>query len=198
MATIPPLLLLLLFPSLASAHTLYLFVEDIQHGTIHGRAYFPGDVPAQHADVIARDPSGRELGRTATDENGNFSLIVGKRVDHCLVAETADGHSSRPFVVHASALPDSLPSDVPGGGVSQAASLADSRAATPISLAPKENEAVAVREQLTELSAQVELLRRQVSEADERLRVRDVLGGVGFILGLAGVALYMKARRKTA
>ena len=54
------------------------------------------------------------------------------------------------------------------------------------------------RDQLTELSTQIQLLRRQISESDERLRFRDILGGIGFILGLAGVAFYMKARQRRA
>ena len=42
------------------------------------------------------------------------------------------------------------------------------------------------------------MLRQQVYESDERLRFRDILGGIGFILGLAGVAFYMKARQTRA
>jgi len=59
-----------------------------------------------------------------------------------------------------------------------------------------ENEQAAVTVQLTELRTQIDELRRQISESDERLRFRDILGGVGFILGLAGVAYYMKARQR--
>ena len=33
--------------------------KRIERPTIHGRAYFPGDVPARKSDVIARDTSGR-------------------------------------------------------------------------------------------------------------------------------------------
>ncbi len=78
---------------------------------IEGRAYFPGDVPARKIDVIVRDASGGELGRTTTDDNGNFKFTAHKRVDHYLVAETPDGHSGQ-YIVHASELPDSLPADV--------------------------------------------------------------------------------------
>ena len=60
-------------------------------------------------------PSGRELGRTTTDDDGNFTFTARERVDHYLVAETADGHSGQ-YIVHASELPDSLPADVPTAG----------------------------------------------------------------------------------
>ena len=109
------LMLLLLCHATASAHTLYVFVQRIDGAAIHGRAYFPGDVPAQNSDVIARDASGRELGRTTTDDNGSFTFTARNRVDHYLVAETSDGHSSRPYRVPASLLPDSLAAAVPSG-----------------------------------------------------------------------------------
>ena len=67
----------------------------------------------QNSDVIARDASGRELGRSTTDVNGSFTFAARNRVDHYLVAETSDGHSSRPYRVPASLLPDSLAAPFP-------------------------------------------------------------------------------------
>ncbi len=192
------LLVLTLFffcPAPAFAHKLYVFAPSITGATIHGRAYFPGDVPAQKIDVIVRDPAGGELGRTTTDDEGNFTFTAGKRVDHYLVAETPDGHSGQ-YIVRAAALPDSLPADVPAGsGGSQVASPATDHASRPAA-AGKEDEPTVVRDQLTELGKQVDLLRQQVYDSEERLRLRDILGGIGFIFGLAGLALYMKARQR--
>jgi nickel transport protein len=192
------LMLFLLCPAPAFAHTLNVFVQRIEGAAIHGRAYFPDDVPAQNSDVIAHDASGSELCRTTTDENGNFTLTAGKRVDHYLVAETSDGHSSRPYIVHATALPDSLPKDLPaGGGGSQVTSPAKGQAGVPVNSGGKKNEAAAVRDQAIEqLGNQLDMLRQQVYDSEQRLRFRDILGGIGFILGLAGVAFYMKARRQ--
>ena len=191
------LLLLLLRPAPAFAHTLYVFVQRIGDATIHGRAYFPGDVPARKSDVIARDASGRELGRTTTDDEGNFTFAARQRVDHYLAAETSDGHSSRPYIVRASMLPDSLPARVPAaGGGSQIASPAADHAGLPAVSTGKENEPAAVSDHLAELGRQVDLLRQQVKDFEERLSFRDILGGIGFIIGLAGVAFYMRARRE--
>jgi len=175
---------------------LYVFAQRIEGPIIHGRAYFPGDVPAQKSDIIARDASGRELGRTTTDDNGDFTFTARKRVDHYLVAETTDGHISRPFIVHASALPDSLAAEVPpSNGGSPLASQAKGQTGAPAASADKESELVVSRDQLADLGKQLDLLRQQVYDSEERLRFRDLLGGIGFILGLAGVAFYMKARR---
>ena len=66
------------------------------------------------------------------------------------------------------------------------------------SSADRESELAVSRDQLAELGMQLELLRKDVRDSEERLRFRDILGGIGFICGLAGVAFYMKALRSKA
>jgi nickel transport protein len=186
--------LFLLCPTSAFAHKLYVFAQ-LEGAMIHGRAYFPGDVPARMSDVIARDVSGRELGRTTTDNEGKFTFTAREHVDYYLVAITPDGHSGQ-YTIHASELPGSLPADVPtAGGGSQVASRVTDRSGLPAAAAGKENELSAVRAELADLRGQIGELQWQVLKSDERLRFRDILGGIGFILGLAGVASYMMARR---
>ena len=129
MNTLAALSIALLIPAAAHAHTLYLFVQNVDGAAIHGRADFPGDVPAQNADIIARDAAGHELGRTTTDEKGNFTLTAQRRVEHRLVAETADGHASRPAIVPASALPDGLPGADSASGAPPVESSASGSAA---------------------------------------------------------------------
>jgi nickel transport protein len=192
------LIVLLLFPASAFAHKLYIYPESIEGGTIHGRAYFPGDLPAQHIEVIVRNASGRELGRTTTDDKGKFTVPARQREDLVLVAETPDGHTGT-YTIHAAELPDKASA---GSTASENGEQAQPSPAVPSSMpaksTTKEIEVAAIRDQLTELDSQIKMLRRQVSDAEERLRFRDILGGIGFIVGLAGVAYYMKARTHRA
>ena len=37
---------------------------------------------------------------------------------------------------------------------------------------------------------------KMIEEENRRVRLTDILGGIGYILGLAGVALYFLSRRK--
>jgi nickel transport protein len=183
-------------PTSALAHKLYVFAQ-VQGTTIQGRAYFPGDVPAQDSYVIARDPSGKELARTTTDANGHFSFAVRQRVDHNLSAETVDGHEGH-FTVHVGELPDSLPGDSPNATADPQAGFPEARHPNkPTENATQDAQSSTVHEQITEVMRQVGALRQQILESDERLRFRDILGGIGFILGVTGVAYYMKARKKT-
>lgn len=189
------LTLFLLCPETVFAHRLYVFAR-LEGATILGRAYFPGDVPAQHIDVIVRDPSGGELGRTTTDDNGNFLFAARKRVDHCLTAETPDGHAGQ-YTVRAAALPDSLAADVPTeSGRTLVVLPTRGPPDVPCASPAKDSDPASVRDQLAELGRQLDDLRQQIYESDARLRFRDILGGIGFILGLAGIALYVKARQK--
>jgi len=47
-----------------------------------------------------------------------------------------------------------------------------------------------------QISRQIHELREQLHEYEQRTRLRDVLGGIGYILGLAGVVALMKTRRR--
>jgi nickel transport protein len=176
---------------------LYVFAQR-EGTTIRGRAYFPGDVPARKSDVIARDASGRELGRTTTDDEGKFALAAREPVDYYLTAETPDGHGGQ-YVVHAAESPGSLPAKgATKDRIAQVASQTTNHINVPDDSASKESELAGVRDELAKLREQIQELHQQVFESDERLRFRDILGGIGFILGLAGVAFYMKARGKKA
>ena len=45
---------------------------------------------------------------------------------------------------------------------------------------------------------QIALLREQLEEQEHKRRLRDVLGGIGYIFGVAGVAFYFLGRRRNA
>jgi nickel transport protein len=187
------LAILILCPSRGFAHKLYVFAR-VEGATIQGRAYFPGDVPAQQTDIIARDPTRRELGRTTTDDDGKFTLTPREHVDYCLLAEAPDGHTGQ-YIVHASELPDSLPAASADAAASKTESAKDHVFAAPAAAESNVRPPTATRDQLIELSKQIGALRQEMYDSEQRIRFRDLLGGIGFILGIAGVAFYMKVRK---
>jgi nickel transport protein len=140
--------------------------------------------------VVARDPAGREIGRTKTDADGKFTFTPRQRVDHNLTAETVDGHEGH-YTVHAAELSAELPDS---RQVDQPTAAGDSPIAP--QAIPSNDSSVGAK--VEELNQQIGELRRQIYESDERLRFRDICGGIGFILGLTGVAFYMKARQRRA
>ena len=46
--------------------------------------------------------------------------------------------------------------------------------------------------------AQIIELRHDIHELEHSIRLRDILGGIGYILGLVGIAMYFKARERRA
>ena len=46
------------------------------------------------------------------------------------------------------------------------------------------------------LTAELAALRRELRQYEQRIRLRDVLGGIGYIVGMAGVAFYFLGVRR--
>jgi nickel transport protein len=168
--------LLFLLPQPGRAHALRLFAAA--EGTaVHGSVYFPGGGSLPGASVAAYGQDGRLLARTTTDGDGRFILPAGDRGTLLLVAETADGHRTE----------FTLAAQGPAGGPPPAeppptATQADHE------LLPLIEEAVA---------RQLRPLREQLDREAQRRRLQDVLGGLGYILGIAGLAMYWAARKRT-
>jgi nickel transport protein len=165
-----------LCPTPARAHKLNLFAH-VEGKTILGKAYFSSGAAAQGVSVTAFDPAGRELGRTTADAQGQFSLEARTRCDHRLVVETADGHGAE-YTVSAAELPADLAPAVAGPPKPGASGGSGGKIAAKT---PPDADQIA---------AKIDALTAQVVQLREQLRFRDVLGGIGFILGITGIAFY--------
>jgi nickel transport protein len=170
------LILIFLAPSIALAHSMEIFAA-VEGKTIQGKASFHDGTPARNADVKAFDPAGEEIGRTKTDDQGKFSLEARFRCDHRLLVDTNDGHGAE-YTVFAKNLPADLPphgTSIPSSDSAHADSESD--------LDHSHDSAL-----LKEIHADVDALQDQLDQYEHRLRFRDILGGIGFIVGLAGAA----------
>jgi len=165
----------------ALAHQLYVFAHA-RGSMIQGEAYFRGKIPARNLEVKAIDPDGRTIGQTSTDEQGKFRLEAKYRCEHRLIVATGDGHGAE-FTVTAAQLPHSLPTRGP---------------ATHDHLSPNEGRRPpGENQQLEVIRAEVAALRDELQQYEQRTRIRDVLGGIGYIVGLSGISFYfLGVRRK--
>lgn len=57
--------------------------------------------------------------------------------------------------------------------------------------------AVDAHEHNDSLAQQVAAMRRQLHDLEDRRSLQDIIGAVGYIFGLAGVAFYVLGRRRT-
>jgi nickel transport protein len=188
-------LLAVLLPFAAQAHGLSVFARA-DGVVIEGLVYYQGMAPARAAHVTVFDPEGVPLTETVTDDQGRFAFQAARRVDHRIVADLNDGHRAE-FSVPAAQLSAALPETSPerplppkslssgaGAGVEAAAVAAQ---AEPAALDAMVDAAVA---------RHVGPLREQIAAYEDKIRWHDVLGGIGYIVGLSGLACYFLARRR--
>ncbi len=182
----------------AMAHKLILFA-NADGATIHGKAYFLGGAPAQDLAVTAYDPQNAQLATATTDQQGEFSLTASFRCDHRLVVETSDGHAAE-FTLRADQLAADLPprGETTGSAPETHPSPGPAAHAEPADPArPKSDAGAAPCAELRALRADVAALQEQLTHFENQARLRDLLGGIGYILGLAGIAFFfLGARRK--
>lgn len=175
----------------ACAHKLKIFATA-EGKTISGYAYLSGGDRPRHVTIHVQGPKGEKLGEVTTNEKGEFTYEAKCKCDHVLVLEMADGHGAR-FTVRASELPDDLPA--PSGAPAApkpAVEKAPVNEKPAVSLSGREIEDVVEKA----VSKQIRPLREQIEGYEERVRWHDVLGGIGYIIGIAGIVFYFLGIRK--
>jgi nickel transport protein len=184
--------LLLCLP--VSAHKLKVFATA-EGDRILGQAYFVGGAGAGGAAIRIVDAGGRVLARPEPDVNGNFSYAVERRMDYQVVADSLDGHLAS-WTLRA----DEFSPDLPG---TQAMETSDK--AHPVAPVSREQDIPASRTvpdaaSLSHVEAavarQIRPLRVALQAHEEQVRLRDIVGGIGYIVGLAGLGFWWSARRR--
>jgi nickel transport protein len=172
----------------AAAHALKVFAL-VEGETIKGTAYFAGAAPARRARITVYGPDNAVLAEAVSGEDGAFALPAGPPVDHRIVADAGDGHAAQ-FLIRAAEL----------NSVAAADEEATRQAPHPANLSPNPPNAASGGsiEATVEavVSRHVSPLREQLNAYEDRLRWHDVLGGIGYILGLSGLAAFFLSRRR--
>jgi nickel transport protein len=169
-------LIVFLAPSFVLAHNMEVFAT-VEGKIIQGKASFHDGTPVRNADVKAFNAAGEEIGRTKTDEQGKFSLEARFRCDHRLLVDTGDGHGAE-YTILAKTLPADLPMR----------SSSDDVGYQPPTPSESDLDHSHDSALLKEIHTDVDALQDQLDQYEHRLRFRDILGGIGFIVGLAGAA----------
>ncbi|MBD3326897.1 hypothetical protein GF339_20095 [candidate division KSB3 bacterium] len=197
--------LILLGNSLPSeAHKVKMFAAA-EGNVITGYVYYTTGGNPKDAHVGVQDTAGNPLAEVTADENGEFTFTAEYKRDYVFVLELADGHRTT-FTLTAEELPDTLPA-VPDALPVPANTKETSTPAEPTpmpvaqtvpSQAPSPSIALEELEPMIEkaVSKQIRPLREQLERYEEKIRLHDILGGIGYILGLMGLGYFLGARRK--
>lgn len=185
------LLTLALFSLPVEAHKLQLFAS-VEGDWIKGMAYFAGGARARGARILVQDHAGQSLAELTTRDDGGFGYRAQHKTDHLIIAETPDGHRAE-WRVAASELTSGGAAHLLGTTMAapvSAKAAATLEAATLVKLDP--NSLAAIEQAV---ARQVRPLREELIASQERARLQDVLGGIGYIFGLAGFAFWWRGQR---
>jgi nickel transport protein len=174
---------------LAEAHGLKALVT-VEGTSLVGSAHLTPRKPLRHATVTVTDADGNVLATTTTDDAGHFEVEAKRRVDHRIIVDGGDGHVAT-YTVRADELPDSLLLSSPPAPLPQAGE--GSTKALPALPAPDADWRAFIDQSI---ARQIRPLREQLDAYQEKIWWRDVLGGMGYILGLGGLAFGLSERRR--
>lgn len=186
----------------AVAHQLRVFAAA-DGDLIRGSAYFAGGAVASGAQVRIESTDGTLLATPIPDAEGGFSWRVATPADYLIVVQSADGHRAEWMVAEAELAPAFAGRlGLSASAAAEPESAAGADAAHIGQPSPARERAAAldpVLESAIEraVARQVRPLREELAEARARSRVQDVIGGIGYIVGIAGLALWWAARGRT-
>ena len=167
------LLMLVFFSSAAQAHKVVFAVYD-EGETVEGEVGFSNGDMAAGALVEYFTPDGKKLGETKSDQDGLFTLPLRGKGSFLFKANLGAGHIGEAVLNRA------------GGATPTVAKTASKSPVT------------AELEKLIErgVARQIKPLRKELAAYKEENDLQKILGGLGYIIGLAGIGFYMAARQK--
>jgi nickel transport protein len=189
-------------PAWAHKVTIFAWVEG---DTVYTQSKFSGGRRAKNSTVVVYDKEGNQLLEGKTDEKGEFSFKVPKKTDLKIALKASMGHLAE-WTIPAEEITtvgDVFQSSAPEGGIKPAVGEAvpsidtktggDRPVPTAVGLSRQEVKALIDESLDRKLTPITNML---ADSLDRGPKVSEVIGGVGYIFGLVGVALYFATRRK--
>ncbi|MDR2368201.1 MAG: hypothetical protein LBF58_08865 [Deltaproteobacteria bacterium] len=190
---------LLAHAATAQAHAVFIFAWPQGDG-ICTQSYFSGKSPVRQGTVSISDASGKVLDSAKTDDKGDVCFNRPRTdSDLTFVVEAGEGHRAE-FKLRASDLPPLDPAAQANPESPAAASApTDPSGTAGIASIPAGSDAnlEALRSMFrTELGAQLGPITRALTEADDKMPTpKDIIGGIGWIVGIFGLAFWSSARK---
>ena len=186
----------------ASAHRVNVFAW-VEGDTVYVEGKFAGGKKVNAGKIVVLDPRGGELLSGLTNDQGEYSFKIPKHTDLKIILSAGQGHQGE-WIVRADEMKD-LVSEKSGQTVTETGAQ-DPRNET-VTETSTDNETVAPdtaisREELVTiiesvLDEKLKPINRKLSDIrQEGPTVRDIFAGIGYILGLVGIAAYVHSRKK--
>ena len=188
----------ILFSAEAIAHRVNLFAW-VEGDAVQAEAKFSGGARAMNARITATDKAtGKLIASGTTDGKGawHFALDAKTRSaahDILLVIDAGEGHRNEWTVPASDFAQGAAAPEPPSGQPAQEPALQPSAGPAPgVCVSRAELEAIVSRA----LDARLAPVMRAVAEnRDEGPKLSEIVGGIGWIVGLFGIAAYLRRRR---
>ncbi|HBR07188.1 MAG TPA: cobalamin biosynthesis protein CbiL [Desulfovibrio sp.] len=190
------LVLALAAPALAHKVNIFAFAEA---GVIHTESSFGGKRPVTRGTVEVHDAGSNELLLSGTtDDEGKWSFPIPegfrtKKPDLLLIIKAGEGHQGQWQVPAA----DYLEAGAAPAATAPAAPAAAASAPAPAAPAQPAADSPALEQTVNRLiEAKLGPLRKELAEAGSKdPGAAEILGGLGFLMGLAGLIMGMRRRK---
>jgi nickel transport protein len=193
------LLMLPLFSATVFAHKVMIFAW-VDGDTIHTRSKFSGGKKAVNADIMVYNTDDKLLLQGKTDQKGEFSFRIPARTDLRIVLNASMGHKAE-WKISSDEIPGA-----PAPAQKKSEHSGCEPPAAPDNFLYKESDSQHLSTSFTKeeirkiiektldrkLDPVIKLLADLYSNEPE---IKDIIGGLGYIFGLAGVALYFRNRK---
>jgi nickel transport protein len=182
------LLFLSLQGNTAHAHRVYLYAW-VEGDVVHTEGYFGGKKKAIGGTIDVFDPSGKKLLEGKADEKGEFSFKIPQKTDLRIVLEATMGHRAE-YTLKAEEFAGAKPAS------EQPSAQKTETPGRPV--LPETVDTEKIRKVVEEvLDARLKPLTRAVAELGKEKGpgFTEIIGGIGYILGLMGLVAYFKSRK---
>ena len=169
-------------PALAHKVIIFAWVEG---DTVFTESKFSGGKKAINAPVVIFDKDGKKLLEGKTDNKGEFSFKIPKVTDLKIVLNATMGHKAEWMI--------------PESEIREAGPIVEKKSAAepsgPISVGLSKEEVRKIVEDSLDKKLRP-IVRMMTESKNTKPSLTEIIGGIGYIFGLMGVALYFKNRSK--
>jgi len=196
------MLWLLFLPVSVSAHNVTVFAW-VDGDTIHTQSKFSGGKRVKNAPILVYDIKDALLLEGKTDEKGMFSFKIPQKTALKIVLKASMGHLAvwklraeelgereSKTAVQPAGTKTPLVTGSDSAGIQKKVDVSES---TKISLGKREIEEIINTALDTKLRPITEMLADRMNKEPG---ITEIMGGIGYILGLVGIALYFTNRKR--
>lgn len=191
-----------ILPSLSHAHKVSIFAW-VEGDTVFTQSKFMGGKKTKHAAVSVYDKDGTKLLQGATDADGFFSFKAPVKAQMKVVLDAGMGHRNEWTILSNEFLtPDDGGKNQDTSDLTHTASIQeegkhfrDSILTEQHKITRKELQDIvekALDKKLHPLTAKI----NQYIKEDDEPNITEILGAVGYIIGLVGLGAYMNYKKK--